>query len=258
MSPNRPSRPVKRRPGLVALGRIARSLFLVILLLGLSYALLRGYFWVTTLSCLALETVEVRGNHRFTDQEIMSLAGVEVGDNCLAISLGAVKRRLSANPWLEDVLVRRVLPDRLEIAVREKQAVFWIRHREDLYYAQADGRPIAPVEAENFASLPLLTLPESNRASAREKLNQVVKWFTRKQAPFSLAELAWVRFRRDFILELYLRNDRGRIRVGLESLKENLTVLTKVWRDLEQRRELREMAKIVVYQRMGWVGFSAG
>ena len=60
-----------------------------------------------------------------------------LGLNCLNMNVGEVKNRLDRNPWIESVTVRRELPDRLLIDVREKVPAFWMRQGDGLYFADA-------------------------------------------------------------------------------------------------------------------------
>ncbi len=71
-----------------------------------------------------VDTVEVQGNARYTDQEIVDVAGVETGDNLFALRPASISRELCGRlPYIRSVTVRRVLPDTLSITVTEGKAV---------------------------------------------------------------------------------------------------------------------------------------
>jgi hypothetical protein len=68
-----------------------------------------------------------------------------VGRNLLRLPLSEVRLRLAANPWIAAAEVAKELPDRLRVTVAERQPAVLLRIGEALLYADAAGRPIAPV-----------------------------------------------------------------------------------------------------------------
>jgi hypothetical protein len=58
-----------------------------------------------------IEAIEVRGNTRYADGELVDTAGISVGDNLLRINPADISRALIGKyPYIADVAVRRVLP----------------------------------------------------------------------------------------------------------------------------------------------------
>lgn len=68
------------------------------------------------------------------------------GRNLLALSLVAVEGRLRRHPWVRAVEIEKRLPDALALRVFEREPAVLLRRRTDLYYADAQGAPIAPFE----------------------------------------------------------------------------------------------------------------
>jgi len=67
-----------------------------------------------------------------------------VGRHVLGVSLEAVRRRLSAHPWVASVELRRELPHRLRVAVVERQPVALLRTDEGFLFLDGAGQSIAP------------------------------------------------------------------------------------------------------------------
>ena len=66
----------------------------------------------------------ISGNVRYTEQEVIDSTGVEVGDNMFLLNKYAISRQIMKElPYVENVSIRRSLPDTLVIAVEECQAV---------------------------------------------------------------------------------------------------------------------------------------
>jgi len=245
-----------RAPAALGLGRLLFSLvragLILALFIGVSLGLLAGYRWLTTTDLFALEHIEITGNRHLEDERVCALGEVEPGDNLFALSIGEVERKLRSSPWIEQVLVRRRLPDSLQLQITEKEPAFWIKKGEAIYYAEESGRAIAPVRAEDFVSLPFLGW-ETSRSLAAGYLEVLSGWFAQRKAPFSLAEVAWIRFDSGDVAEIFLTDRRLRLLLGCERLKDNLHCLTRIWRDLGRRGELKQSSRVCVYNTTGWV-----
>jgi cell division septal protein FtsQ len=68
-----------------------------------------------------------------------------LGRNLLRLPLAEVRLRLAANPWIAAAEVAKELPDSLRVTVTERRPAVLLRVGEVLLYADAAGRPIAPV-----------------------------------------------------------------------------------------------------------------
>ncbi len=92
--------------------------------------------------------IEVEGNSRYSDQEIIDVAGVEVGENLFSIRGARVSRNLQSHlPYIRTVSVRRHLPNALTIAVTESQVraavpqggVWWLMDEDGKLLEQASA-----------------------------------------------------------------------------------------------------------------------
>ena len=81
----------------------------------------------------------------------------------LSVDVSAIRGAARAIPEIEDVSVRRVWPDRLDIEVREREAVARWRGRKLL---EADAFLFEPASLESFAMLPWLEGPPGRHRRA--------------------------------------------------------------------------------------------
>jgi cell division protein FtsQ len=81
----------------------------------------------------------VRGNVRLSTGEVLALVDGLEGENTLTVDLNRWRERLLASPWVEDALLRRVLPSRVHIDIRERQPIGIARIRQSLYLVDAAG-----------------------------------------------------------------------------------------------------------------------
>ncbi len=231
---------------------LVKTSLMALFLAAVSLGLLAGYRWVTTTEHFAVDKVEVRGNRVLSDGDLRKMAGVARGMNIFAVNLGGVQRRLSRSGWIDSVLVRRSLPDTLLLQVDERQPVFWIKRGETIYFADEEGRAIAPVRAGNFLSLPFLLFRKGG-GHPEDKLGILRSRLRDRSLPFTLAQLAWIRFYSGEIVEMHLMDRSLRLCLGGSALRKNLGSLAAVWRDLRERKELDRARRILVYQGRAWV-----
>lgn len=221
---------------------------------GVSVALLAGYHWMTHSDYFAVKRIEIEGNHRLDDAEIVSAAQVSPGRNSLELSISRMESRLTRDPWLRRVSVRRILPDRLRIRVRERTPCFIRVKGEQLFYADDAGRPIAPVKAGGFESLPQLSL-EGESAQRRQILESLLRLFSRGGLPFRRSDVAWIRLHSGEMVSIFLQEEALRVKLEAEDLAGNSRALARVWADLQERGELGSASRIAVYNRMAWVQY---
>ena len=67
-----------------------------------------------------IANVRVTGVSHITANEMAELAAVPVDSTLLRVDAAGIKSRLLTNAWVEDVAVKRVLPDALELAITER------------------------------------------------------------------------------------------------------------------------------------------
>lgn len=83
--------------------------------------------------------IDVYGLHRFERAEVLNLAGVTAHSSLLLLDAEGVRGLLKRNPWIGEATVRKLYPDRLEIAIEERQ-VFALWQRDGkLHLIARDG-----------------------------------------------------------------------------------------------------------------------
>jgi cell division septal protein FtsQ len=119
------------RPLLAAFGLVAVPLGLVA--------------WVLTAPRFDLRDVAVDGGTRVPAAWVLRAVEPLEGTNLVLLSLSQVAQRLHRNPWIDSVEIRKELPDRLRVKVKERRPVALLLSGGTLSYADQEGRPIAPV-----------------------------------------------------------------------------------------------------------------
>lgn len=121
-------------------------------------AALFGLYRITFMGrVFTIDKIVIEGDWKHLDAErIGKLAGVSKGDNLFYVSVSDVHQRISQEPWVESVAVRRKLPDTIWIYVNEFQPIAIVASSE-MYYVNADGRLFKRVDSQDFKDLPVFT-----------------------------------------------------------------------------------------------------
>ncbi len=105
---------------------------------------------------LRVNSIAITGNHRALASELLGYTGISRGDSILDVDLDAAARQLLRHPWVETASVRRMLPDRIAISVREHVPVILVA-LGDVYMASAEGVLFKRLSADDQATFPVLT-----------------------------------------------------------------------------------------------------
>jgi cell division protein FtsQ len=228
------------------------------LFVSLSFALLYGYRFFTRNAYFTLKSIVIEGTFRLTSREVLEIAGVRPEGNSLNLSIDGMERRLSQNPWVENVSVRRSLPDSLRIAVREREPRFWVRREGQLCYADIYGNVIAPLvipaadDARSFPSCPILEV-DRGAGAMTALLPELARALTGERLPVSMADVSLIRLSHGRGVELVLDRSRLVISLGPENLQANLTRLGATLADLVRRGELARVREVRAHGPNVWV-----
>ena len=222
------------------------------LLVGLALGSLQLYRYATNSAAFATKTVNIAGNVRLQRDAVLNLTGIQLGDNCLAVSIAGMEKSISQSPWIEEVSVKRILPDRFDIRLQERTPWFWVRHEGRLHYADELGSPIAPVESANFLSLPALEI----QAGAEELLPNVKKYVAELKGnaiPVDYAAVSWIRLSPGKGVEVYVESRDIHLSIAPDDWSVNVNRLGVVLGDLARRNELSLVREVRAADGSVWV-----
>lgn len=79
-----------------------------------------AFFVLYNSDTFKVEKVTVTGVEHITAEEMTELADIPSGSTLLSVDAGAIKGRLSSNPWVKDVAVERAFPDTINLNITER------------------------------------------------------------------------------------------------------------------------------------------
>jgi len=129
---------------------------LIALMLGVSALFVMGYAAVTGSDYFRARTIKISGNARLSTAEVLLKAGVQRGDNILALNLRLVRERLLEHAWIASARVTREIPQTLAIVIKEQEPLARIdlgRH----FLLNTQGRVFKEAAADDPQDLPLIS-----------------------------------------------------------------------------------------------------
>jgi cell division protein FtsQ len=141
--------------------------------LGVLAAFLGALYWFLAPERFPVRGVEFRGELKITARADLERALPRTPDNFFAADLGEVRASVERLPWVRRVAVRRVWPDRIEVAVEEHVA---LARWSDQRLVNTHGETFS---AQTRQELPFFVAPAGTSTEVARRYHS----FTRLVAP---------------------------------------------------------------------------
>lgn len=103
-----------------------------------------------------IDNIEIKGNKMVSVEEINALVSIK-GMNIIYLNKGFIREKICTNPYVEAVNIKRKLPSKVIINIREKQVKGLIKFQNGFINIDSEGRMIKIVDKFPNESLPLIT-----------------------------------------------------------------------------------------------------
>jgi cell division protein FtsQ len=215
----------------------------------------RLYNSAVTSAFFQTKHVDVTGNVRLGKDMVLQYSGIKEGENSLSVNIADAEMELRRTPWVEEVSIKRLLPDRFVIKLKERMPSFWVHKDGVLYYANERGDAIAPVESANFLSLPTLLI-EPGAEEIVPYLSRMLKDMQNGVLPVESGVIAQVAVSATGIVEIYLEDRELRLSIATDDWSGNLARMGVTLGDLARRRELQNVRQVRAAGGNIWVLFN--
>ena len=109
-----------------------------------------GLYFFFTSSLFDIQKITVENNRYYTEEQLISLAGVKTGRNLFEESLTQMKEKLLTDPYIKNVKLKRRLPAEVVIIVEERKedaavpygSSYIIIDREGMVLRKTDREPV--------------------------------------------------------------------------------------------------------------------
>lgn len=90
-------------------------------------------------SLFNIQTIEVSGNVKLSDEKIISLSSLELYTHILKFSKKDVVENIKENAYIEDVKITRVYPSTVNIEIEEREARYMLQFADSYVYINNQG-----------------------------------------------------------------------------------------------------------------------
>lgn len=98
---------------------------------------------------------KVSGNFHVRSQELKSIFAPVLQSNLLTLDLDPLMRQVLDHPWVQEVSIRKVLPDTLWVHIQERTPAAVMENRGQFHWVDGAGVILGPAIPRDSASKPL-------------------------------------------------------------------------------------------------------
>ncbi len=240
-------RPKMRREGRGAEkfeGIVKKTIRVAFQLLLLSFFLFIGHWVYVHLlgdPYFRVREVEVEGGRKISRETLLSLTVIEGMPNLFSVRLKEVVKRLESHPWIEQVKVRKVFPNKILIQIEERKPMAIIQLGE-LYYIDTRGEIFSPLGERDEYNYPYLTgltrqVLEKDPVEAKrliKKALELLRIVCQEKSP-PLEEISEIHMEKAFGIYCFTKAEGVEVKMGWEDFGEKLKRMSLIWSDLRKR-----------------------
>lgn len=223
------------------LARFACGAALAALVSGVLYGAYRVMGSVTFFS---LKNIEVSSAKRLSREEILGLAGVEQGKDLLRMNLKVMGEHILQNPWVEQVHIKRFLPDGISIAVTEREPLA-IVNMGYIYYLDKKGTVFKVLNQGDKLDYPVVTgfseeEMNSDPAGSREALHATCELINilREKGAFILADVSEIHYDKGFGFTMFTASGALPVKIGSGDFAAKIDRFSRIYRDVMAQRPM--------------------
>ena len=114
-----------------------------------------------------IASIAIAGTKEVTREEVLAAAGVTGKSSLLFLDAEAARTRLKSNPWIAEATILKLYPNRLHIALTERQAFAMWQKDKQVSVIASDGTVVQPYVDPRYANLPLVVGAGAEKARER-------------------------------------------------------------------------------------------
>lgn len=116
-------------------------------------ALIVCAYFVTHIDYFNIKGIAVAGNHDITDEEVIHLSGIKVGESVFDVHPLIAQHKIKQNLYIGSVDVKRKIPDQVEIVVEERDCRAQFVLGKHYVVTDNEGMVIEIADSESKATL---------------------------------------------------------------------------------------------------------
>lgn len=180
-----------------------------------------------------IAVIDVEGNQALSDEKVVTLSGIHIGDNFFYADVRTAKKSLQQNPFVKTVSIQRKLPNRFVICLEERRAVGYLVTTDGYVQVDEDGRFLAIQQSLSNYNLPVISgvelseLPSIGGFIENAKLKQALEVLQYCDQSL-LSNISELNVGQDYYILAYT-NQKVEVRLGgLDNIEQRLQDLNQI------------------------------
>lgn len=219
------------------LSEFLRALILLLSAVVLCCLFIYAYGYLLSTPYFEIKEISVRGLKELTEQDVLIQAAMTPRQNLLSVNVDALAGRISANPWVKNIHVGRELPNRIVLAIKERNPVALVKQSNGLYLMDNEGNVFKKLDKNDEVDLPILTgvdIKEKEKSRLLLSTLSLLQTMSASNRYSYLGTIAEVNVKD--VVGVSLLTDTGLyLKLGTDNYEKKLNTLSVVMADLEKR-----------------------
>ncbi|MGE4344615.1 MAG: cell division protein FtsQ/DivIB [Geoalkalibacter sp.] len=196
--------------------------------------------------------VHVENTQRTSEEEIVALSDIKIGDRIFELDLEMIAARIEENPWVRQARVDRIFPQdvRIRVAEREPRAIVNLGY---LYYVDGGGEVFKMLDGRDRLDYPVITGMErdellDNPPQAQQRLRRAISLLgeLEQRRHFNIEAVSEIHLDSRRGIALYTYRSAVPVYLGEEDYAAKLDRLERIYKELEPRLAVLEYIDLQV------------
>lgn len=172
---------------------------------------------------LDIKTIEVRGEMRLDDEDVVTLSGIRSGENIIKVDIKETEKNIRANDFIKEVTVKRILPDKVVIEVEEFVPVAFVT-TNGLYVMDTRGEIFKKFSPNDELDLPVITGLEKVSESENILRDMALGFIesARVSAGLDVGEISEVHVDNIYGITVYTTREGAALKMGSGRFEEKI------------------------------------
>lgn len=214
----------------------------IMIILTLVLMITIGMYTILNSELFETKSIQIKGNTIMNDDEIIKKFDIKTDKNIFMYNTNNIVKELKSNPYIEDVKIKRNLPNKLEITIKEKEIYAILRDGKDYCYIDNKANlieKIKHIEKEDIVKVDLAYIIEDNSVKFKDKeeKNDLIDLLEALKEYNLSKKINEINFEKDNKINMST-NDNIQVKLNKDNdIKYNISRLSAIIADLQKKSD---------------------
>ena len=214
----------------------------IMIILTLVLMITIGMYTILNSELFETKSIQIKGNTIMNDDEIIKKFDIKTDKNIFMYNTNNMVKELKNNPYIEDVKIKRNLPNKLEITIKEKEIYAILVDGKDYCYIDNKANlieKIKHIEKEDIVKVDLAYIIEDNSVKFKDKeeKNDLIDLLEALKEYNLSKKINEINFEKDNKINMST-NDNIQVKLNKDNdIKYNISRLSAIIADLQKKSD---------------------